>query len=236
MASIIHLHEIGYTDNKLSCIIHFIIKNLRKQDIINKMAQIRWLESGEPFSEQFQDFYFSTDGGLQETEYVFLQQNGFPRRFTDPQSHLLRIGETGFGTGLNFLVTAYHFLHNAPLNSTLNYTAIEKYPLSKSQLEQVYGTFNRTWPQLAVCCSELIPSYPENFNQSDNNIQFELFSGKIILNLIFNDAAAGLKQFLALNNEHKMDAWYLDGFAPAKNPDMWRQDLFSVRARQFFLS
>ncbi len=231
MASIIHLHEIGYTDNKLSCIIHFIIKNLRKQDIINKMAQIRWLESGEPFSEQFQDFYFSTDGGLQETEYVFLQQNGFPRRFADPQSRLLKIGETGFGTGLNFLVTAYHFLKSTRLNSTLSYTAIEKYPLSKSQLEQVYYTFNRTWPQLTACCSELLQYYPEDFNRSNNSVQFKLFAGRIVLNLIIDDAATGLKQFLALNKNQKMDAWYLDGFAPAKNPEMWHQDLFKTLAK-----
>ncbi|NOQ80708.1 MAG: tRNA (5-methylaminomethyl-2-thiouridine)(34)-methyltransferase MnmD [Gammaproteobacteria bacterium] len=193
------------------------------------------MESGEPFSEQFQDFYFSTDGGLQETEYVFLKQNGFPQRFNKPESTILRIGETGFGTGLNFLVTAYHFLHAAHLNCTLEYTAIEKYPLSKAQLEQVYCTFKKTWPQLALCCSELLQSYPENFDHIENHFRFKLFNGKICLNLLIDDATAGLKQLLSCaskedNNEKKIDAWYLDGFAPAKNPDMWQQDLFEALA------
>ncbi len=207
------------------------------------MAKLSWLKSGEPFSEQFQDFYFSTDGGLQETEYVFLRQNNFPQRFHSNQQALnnktLRIAETGFGTGLNFLVTAYHWLQNAAQDSILEYTAIEKYPLTKLQLTQVYQVFNQSWPQLHSCCSELLGLYPDTLLSTspflrrgseglENQYELKLFAGKIHLKLIIDDATAGLKQLLPTNN--KMDAWYLDGFAPAKNPEMWQIALFETMA------
>ena len=193
---------------------------------MNKTADISWMVSGEPFSEQFQDFYFSTDGGLQETEYVFLKQNGFPQRFKQlkntPENNIFKIGETGFGTGLNFLVTAYHWLQTKNSNCTLEYTAVEKYPLTKLQLIQVYDTFKNTWPQLSLCCSELLDHYQVNLP----NNQLELFNGNIVLKLIIDDATTGLKQLIP--NDNKMDAWYLDGFAPAKNPDMWTMKLFKT--------
>ncbi|MCU7939590.1 MAG: tRNA (5-methylaminomethyl-2-thiouridine)(34)-methyltransferase MnmD [gamma proteobacterium symbiont of Bathyaustriella thionipta] len=192
------------------------------------MVQINWLKSGEPFSEQFQDFYFSTDGGLEETEYVFFKQNGFPQRFKEAGFNQINIGETGFGTGLNFLVTSYHFLHSEHVNCTLNYTSVEKFPFSKIQLQQVYTTFKKSWPQLSICCDELLQHYPEYFDPLNRFIQFKLADGKITLNLLIDNATTGLTQFFALNKSHKIDAWYLDGFAPAKNPDMWQQELFEV--------
>jgi len=188
-------------------------------------ANISWLSSGEPFSEQFQDFYFSTDGGLQETDYVFLQQNGFPQRFN--HSDHIKIGETGFGTGLNFLVTACRFLYHASKNCTLYYLSIEKYPLSYTQLQQVYSVFNKNWPELAVVCNELLNHYSDDLN---NSKKIKLFNDRIQLNLIIDDAASGLKQ-LAGAHYQPLDAWYLDGFSPAKNPEMWHQDLFSAIAK-----
>ncbi len=195
------------------------------------MAKLSWLKSGEPFSEQFQDYYFSTDGGLQETEYVFLKQNNFPQRFQSNHKPL-KIAETGFGTGLNFLVTAYHWLQLTDLNNKLEYTAIEKYPLTKSQLKQVYAVFNTSWPQLNTCCSELLSHYPTDFSQSKETAkqyELKLFDGRIHIKLIIDDATAGLKQLLPSTNI--MDAWYLDGFAPAKNPEMWQKELFKSMAK-----
>ncbi|MCW8931536.1 MAG: tRNA (5-methylaminomethyl-2-thiouridine)(34)-methyltransferase MnmD [Gammaproteobacteria bacterium] len=198
-----------------------------------KTAQISWMPSGEPFSELFQDFYFSTDGGFQETEYVFLKQNNIVQRFLAlqeaPDDTVFRIGETGFGTGLNFLVTLYHWLQISDLNCILEYTTVEKYPLTKLQLEEAYKTFKKTWPQLSLCCDELLSQYPQEIAHSDDSSsshQIELFDGKICLNLIINDATLGLKQLLP--TEKTMDAWYLDGFAPAKNPDMWQMELFNT--------
>lgn len=181
---------------------------------------------------------------MQETEYVFLKQNGFPKRFSNLKKNqgdcVLRIGETGFGTGLNFLVTAYHWLQISNLNCTLEYTSVEKYPLTKSQIEQAYSTFKKSWPQLSLCCSELSAQYPPGLYQLDESsssslkqIQLKLFDGRIRLNIIIDDAAAGLKQLLSTaqqNSQEKMDCWYLDGFAPAKNPDMWHSKLFKTIA------
>ncbi len=193
------------------------------------MANISWMISGEPFSEQFQDFYFSTDGGLRETEYVFLKQNGFPERFENLKSESsdssFSIAETGFGTGLNFLVTAYHWLQESDLECVLEYTAVEKYPLSHSQMKQVYETFIKTWPQLSDCCTELLQSYSDK----PAHQEMTLFNGKIMLNLIIADATEGLKQLLP--SQQKINAWYLDGFAPAKNPDMWNMELFKTIAK-----
>lgn len=192
-------------------------------------ANIRWLASGEPFSEQFQDFYFSTDGGLQESEYVFLQQNGFPQRFkTLAANAVFHIGETGFGTGLNFLTTACHWLQTTGTDSRLEYIAVEKYPLNLAQIQQVYTTFKQSWPQLSSCCDELLTQYSAKILSAQQH--FELFNKRIHLTLIIDDATAGLQQFLA-EYPSKMDAWYLDGFAPAKNPDMWHSELFNTLAQ-----
>ncbi len=197
-------------------------------------AKIHWLESGEPFSEQFQDFYFSTDGGFQETEYVFLSQNNLPQAFIDltNKQQVFKIAETGFGTGLNFLITAMHWLQNTDLNSTLEYTSIEKYPLKKKGLIQIFLIFNKNWPQLSIYCDELQTHYPIEFK--NNKIQLALFNGRIILNLLIEDVSSALKNLSILFEDkptNKIDAWYLDGFSPAKNPDMWNQDLFNSIAR-----
>jgi len=197
-------------------------------------ADIDWLESGEPFSKQFQDFYFSTDGGFAESEYVFLKQNNFPQccnHSTQIQTSTpFHIAETGFGTGLNFLVSIFYYLQTTHTNqskSSLEYTSIEKYPLTKSQLKQVYAIFNYNWPQLSPYSGELLANYPENFSGCDKpSFQLNLFNGKIRLNLLIDDAIDGLEQLLPQQSE-TIDIWYLDGFSPAKNPDMWRQELFN---------
>ncbi len=201
---------------------------------MSEATKIHWLDSGEPFSEQFQDFYFSTDGGLQETEYVFLKQNGFPERFAQFQSQTLKIGETGFGTGLNFLVTCYHYLKtHAHCQAILHYTCVEKYPLSKHQLITAYQTFADKWPQLVPCCRELLAHYPDDFAAINKPILLSLFNNRIQLYFIKADAKLGLQALCKHQppqQRQAIDAWYLDGFSPAKNPDMWHQDLFNSLA------
>lgn len=195
-------------------------------------AKIIWLESGEPYSKQFEDFYFSTDGGLAEAEYVFLKQNNFPQRFNELAHQQIntpfKILETGFGTGLNFLVTVFHWLQIADLKCTLQYTSVEKYPLTKTQLQRVYSTFCHNWPQLAFICAELLARYPQDlFNNNSRNTTYliDLFNGKIQLTLLFDDIRIALDKLLP-EQADSIDACYLDGFSPAKNPDMWHDNLF----------
>jgi tRNA 5-methylaminomethyl-2-thiouridine biosynthesis bifunctional protein len=144
-----------------------------------------------------------------------------------------RLAETGFGTGLNFLVTAYYWLLNSPPDAILEYISIEKYPLSKFQLKQIYSSFKHTWPHLSNYCDELLSVYPNYFssrsiNKIKNSHHYSLFNNRIQLTLIINDATVGLQQ---INPSNKMDAWYLDGFSPAKNPQMWHSELFNTLAQ-----
>ncbi len=198
--------------------------------IIYPQAQISWLNSGEPFSEQFQDFYFSTDGGYQETEYVFLKPNQFPERFylqhNSSSAATISIGETGFGTGLNFLVTLYYWLQIPTAKHTVHFISTEKYPFTKIQLQKVYQTFSSHWPQLTELCELLLSFYPDVFNNK-RTFTCQFAHDNFKLTLLTGDACEQLN-ILAASKTVIFDAWYLDGFAPSKNADMWSQKLFNV--------
>ena len=94
-------------------------------------AQLDWNDQGQPLSRQFGDVYFSRDDGLGETRHVFLAGNDLPARFADlPAGSRLVIGETGFGTGLNFLCAWQLFDQLAPADACLHFVSVEKYPLT----------------------------------------------------------------------------------------------------------
>ncbi len=190
---------------------------------------IKWLASGEPYSEQFQDYYFSTDGGLAETEYIFLKQNGFPQRFIqlddDQETISIKIGETGFGTGLNFLVTLHHWLQTPEPKKQVHYISVERYPFSKVQLNRIYTLFSEQWPQLINSCRLLLDVWPDSLNPQ-SVFECSFFKQKFKLTLLNGDAQQELSALLP-QHKQSFDAWYLDGFAPARNPDMWQQALFN---------
>ena len=196
---------------------------------MNSYAKLSWQASGEPFSDQFQDFYFSTDGGLEESEYVFIHHNQLKKRFSDIDFQSINIAETGFGTGLNFLVTAHYFLQYAPKQSHLNYTSVEKYPLNSSQLRQIYTLFQHTWPQLAEICLQLLAQYPKDCISKQYSFHLKLFEQRIHLHLLIGDASEQLEN-LFQQSYKSIDCWFLDGFSPAKNPQMWSSDLFTAIA------
>ena len=145
----------------------------------------------------------------------------------------LTIAETGFGTGLNFLLTLRVFhqaLQQFPIQGmdkhqpVLNFISVEKYPLSKSQLQQSLAI----WPQLHDYAQALIKQYPEQLDTNEQRLSF--FDGKVTLTLYFCDAAQGFNSIKA-PQLGLVDAWYLDGFSPAKNPKMWSPELFAQIAR-----
>ncbi|MGP2542283.1 bifunctional tRNA (5-methylaminomethyl-2-thiouridine)(34)-methyltransferase MnmD/FAD-dependent 5-carboxymethylaminomethyl-2-thiouridine(34) oxidoreductase MnmC [Yersinia sp. 2541 StPb PI] len=191
-------------------------------------ATLSWNEQGTPVSEQFGDIYFSNEDGLEETHYVFLKGNGFPERFIQHPWDNCIFAETGFGTGLNFLTLWRDFAqfkqqHASAKLQRLHYISFEKYPLQVADLAAAHDR----WPELAFFAEQLRAQWPLPLAGCHRIL---LAQGSITLDLWFGDVNTLLPQLDAsLNNQ--VDAWFLDGFAPAKNPDMWNDMLFNAMAR-----
>ena len=171
----------------------------------------------QPYSTIFQDVYYSTDNGLLETDYVFLQGNQLITRWQQLSSASFTIIETGFGTGLNFLCAAKLWLKVAPKNAKLHFISVEKYPLSLQEMADVL----QIWPTLNHLSKPFMLEYTK---LTHKNIQ--LLDGRVQLTLLIGDATECLS-----NINIFADAWFLDGFSPAKNPDMWQPTLFAQMAR-----
>ncbi|MFM5342936.1 bifunctional tRNA (5-methylaminomethyl-2-thiouridine)(34)-methyltransferase MnmD/FAD-dependent 5-carboxymethylaminomethyl-2-thiouridine(34) oxidoreductase MnmC [Aeromonas veronii] len=189
-------------------------------------ARLDWNEAGTPVSSDFGDVYFSNDNGLSETRYVFLQQNRLPARFSHHDSDSFVIGETGFGTGLNFLATMQAFLEQAPQSgngSRLHFISFEKYPLTQDDLRKALAA----WPELGHLSQDLVAQWPLPVSGCH---RLHFAGGRIRLDLWFGDIKDMLPQ-VPHRAEGLVDAWYLDGFSPAKNPEMWTQELFDGLAR-----
>ncbi|WP_437880751.1 bifunctional tRNA (5-methylaminomethyl-2-thiouridine)(34)-methyltransferase MnmD/FAD-dependent 5-carboxymethylaminomethyl-2-thiouridine(34) oxidoreductase MnmC [Pseudomonas sp. LRF_L74] len=183
-------------------------------------AQLDWNDQGQPFSRQFDDVYFSREDGLGETRHVFLGHNDLPARFAAlPENGRLVIGETGFGTGTNFLCAWQSFEREAPAGARLHFVSVEKFPLSPADL----GRALALWPELKEQTDQLLEQYVAIHPGFQRLV---LAGGRVILTLMIGDALEMLPQLDA-----PIDAWFLDGFAPAKNPAMWTPELFAELAR-----
>ncbi|MFL9676032.1 bifunctional tRNA (5-methylaminomethyl-2-thiouridine)(34)-methyltransferase MnmD/FAD-dependent 5-carboxymethylaminomethyl-2-thiouridine(34) oxidoreductase MnmC [Pseudomonas marginalis] len=183
-------------------------------------AQLDWDDQGRPHSRVFDDVYFSDQSGLEETRYVFLQQNRLQERFAAlPAGGRLVIGETGFGTGLNFLCAWQLFEQHAVADARLHFVSVEKYPLSQADLQRALAL----WPELAPFAEQLLAHYIA-IHQGFQRLVLD--NGRVTLTLLIGDALEQLPQLDA-----QIDAWFLDGFAPAKNPEMWSAELFAELAR-----
>jgi len=183
-------------------------------------AKIKWDEAGLPYSPQFDDVYFSRSGGLAETQAVFIQGNDLAARFAVLKSgETLVIGETGFGTGLNFLCAWQLFEQVAVQGARLHFISAEQYPLSQDDLSRALAL----WPSLKPFSDELLANWRGIYSGFQRLI---LGRRQVILDVLLGDASEGFAQF-----EGKIDAWFLDGFAPSKNPSMWNEALFTQLAR-----
>ncbi|WP_217477097.1 bifunctional tRNA (5-methylaminomethyl-2-thiouridine)(34)-methyltransferase MnmD/FAD-dependent 5-carboxymethylaminomethyl-2-thiouridine(34) oxidoreductase MnmC [Stutzerimonas stutzeri] len=181
-------------------------------------AELDWDANGQPQSRQYGDIYFSRVSGMAETEHVFLQPNGLAERFAALQpGERLVIGETGFGTGLNFLCAWALFERSACAGAQLHFVSVEKHPLSQADLRRALAL----WPDLQIYAEQLLEQYVA-VNPGFQQLRF----GTVVLTLLVGDALDGLSTL-----EARVDAWFLDGFAPAKNPDMWQPALFEQLAR-----
>jgi tRNA 5-methylaminomethyl-2-thiouridine biosynthesis bifunctional protein len=177
---------------------------------------------GAPRSEQFDDVYFSAHDGPGETCHVFLDGNGLPARWQGPELRASRrfcIGETGFGTGLNFLLAWELFDRTAPKDAFLDFVSVEKFPLAAEEIQKGLSPWaDRLQPYL----SRMIAQYPARIPGFHRMV----FDNRVALTLIFDDANIALAEI-----EGQVDAWFLDGFTPSKNPDMWTEEVFMQMGR-----
>lgn len=187
-----------------------------KQNI--EMAKIAWAEDGSPRSCIFDDIYFSSHEPLQETQYVFLESNRLPERFAATTQNFC-IVETGFGSGINFLATWALWEEKQPLDSkaTLHFISCEKHPLSLQDITRIHALF----PALQPYAEALQAAYPYATPDIHRVI---LAGGRVQLTLYLGDIEAMPS---ALSLPSGVDAWFLDGFAPKKNPQMWQDTLYN---------
>ena len=189
-------------------------------------AKIHFNEENTPVSDKFDDVYFSNQDGLAETHYVFLEGNQLWERWIHYQKAHFVIAETGFGTGLNFFAVTTLFREfrqkhpDSPLKR-LYFISFEKYPLLLDALQQAHLAY----PQFSHLAQHLQQNW---LNPIQGCYRFHF--DETTLDLWFGDVAENLPQLGDYMNG-KIDAWFLDGFAPSKNPDMWNEQLYQQMFR-----
>lgn len=177
-------------------------------------AALDWRDK-VPVSRRYGDVYFSQGGGLAETQYVFLRHNDLPERWRAHPKRSFVIAETGFGTGLNFLAAARAWLESTDPAARLHYVSVEKHPLAPRDLRRALDA----WPELSAPAAGLLEHYPPPVRGTHRRA---LYEGRVQLTLHFMDAAEWLDEL-----ELKADAWFLDGFAPARNPELWSERILT---------
>ncbi len=180
-------------------------------------AQATFDANGILRSAQFDDVYASAHGALAQARHVFLGGNDLPARWRGASR--FTIVETGFGAGVNFLATWQALRDEAPANMRLHFVSVEKHPLARTDLACAHAGH----PEVAGLSAALLARYPALL-PGFHRLHFD--GGRVTLTLLFGEALTMLRQLRA-----RADAFYLDGFAPAKNPDLWSGEVFAELAR-----
>jgi len=182
-----------------------------------KPAKVDW-QGDTPFARDYDDSYFMPGRGVEESRTVFIEASDLPRRFAAlPDDGLFVLGETGFGTGLNVLLVAEYFERHAPPTARLHVYSAELHPLTRSDLARALAH----WPELGVPARALLAAWPP---PAPGFHRIRL-GERIELTLMFGDAIT-----LWSAGPERVDAWFLDGFAPSRNPDLWTESLFRTLA------
>jgi len=174
-------------------------------------------KDGVPYSVAYGDIYHSTDGGAGQARHVFLQGCGLPGAWGGRDGFVVL--ETGFGTGLNFLTTWAAWRDDPARPARLHFLSAEKHPFRVEDLARLHAQ----WPEFAELSSELRENWP---TLTPGFHRIALAGGRVQLTLMLGDALDCLPQLQA-----SVDAFYLDGFAPDCNADLWQPKLFDVLAR-----
>lgn len=181
---------------------------------------LHWKDN-QPYCARYGDVYFSADSGLEETRHVFLQGNHLARRFAALQAgENFCIGETGFGTGLNFLCAWQLFEQTAPPGSNLDFFSVEKFPVDDNELRAALAL----WPDLRAEAEMLLARWSRRVPGWN---RWNFAAGRVRLTLALEDVMDALPQLPSA----RVDAWFLDGFSPAKNPEMWSEPVLGAIAR-----
>jgi tRNA U34 5-methylaminomethyl-2-thiouridine-forming methyltransferase MnmC len=168
-----------------------------------------WRDDLVPVSRRFDDPYFSLQGGLAETGHVFLAGNGLPARF----GGVFRIGELGFGTGLNVLATLGAWAA-AGRPGEVRFTTFEGFPMTLAEMERALSAF----PEVGGLVPGMLAAVAAGGGVVEPGFVLEIVAG---------DVRETLPRWGG-----RVEAWYLDGFAPAKNPEMWGEDVLRAVAER----
>ncbi|SPH24333.1 tRNA 5-methylaminomethyl-2-thiouridine biosynthesis bifunctional protein MnmC [Defluviimonas aquaemixtae] len=175
----------------------------------DQIERVTWRDGAVPVSTLFEDTYFSLTDGLAETRHVFLEGNALPARFRDG----FRIAELGFGTGLNLIATLIAWqTHGAA--GRLSYTSFEAFPMPADDMARALAAFPEIHPEAAP----LLAVWTTGARR------FVL--GPVDVEIIEGDARDALPDW-----QGRADAWFLDGFSPAKNPELWSEVVMAEVAR-----
>lgn len=196
-----------------------VMKRPPQKPIAMEAAPLDWQAGRTPVSTRFDDIYFSCEDGLAESRFVFLDGVGGAQNLFGAQVSIL---ETGFGAGLNFLMTCAawtEWLKTQPMDNParLTFVSVEAYPLSRDDLAAALAP----WAELAEGAQALIAAYPQLY-RGTHVLDF----GQVRLILLFGEVTEVLPQCRG-----PFDAIYMDGFAPAKNPQMWCDAVYQQLAR-----
>ena len=177
--------------------------------------ELDWKDDGTPQDVRVDDIYFSRQSGLEETRLVFLKGCGLPERWEGRDS--FTIGELGFGTGLNFLGAWQLWRETRPTpNAWLHFVSFEGFPLDREDAARALSA----WPEISELSNKLVERWPERalgvqrIVWPEEGVTLTLHTGEISETLPASSFTA--------------DAWFLDGFSPAKNPQMWDKSLWPM--------
>ena len=184
-------------------------------------ADCNW-QDDKLFSAKFDDVYFSIEDGLAETQHVFIEGNNLSKRLVNlAPGQEFTIAETGFGSGLNFVATLDCWVKNAPRNAgKLRFYSVEKFPMLANQIQNVLSN----WSTLCEYMQALVKKYPVR-QTGKCTLEFPEFNAELII--YFADIDDMLTDIPS-----EIDAWFFDGFAPEKNPEMWSENLFRTARKK----
>ena len=177
---------------------------------------LAWSEDGQPRSRLYDDVYFSAEDGLAEARAVFLEGCGLPDAWRGRERFV--VGELGFGTGLNVLALMALWGASRPPRGRLHIVTVEAHPLQAADARRALSR----WPELADLAARLTDRWP---GQAKGPHRLEFPDLGVMLDVTVGEAAEALAAWRGA-----ADAWFLDGFAPARNPAMWRDEVLALVA------